>query len=81
MYREVLDDLCGKFAPGGWVELHGCSVAGDGGVLLHALADLWEVNVLGGVGDQTTAPGWEGAYQVAHPNDPVMDLRLPALVI
>ncbi len=74
-YRDVLASLQGRFASGGWVELHGCSVGqGEPGRRLTlALARLWRVNVLAGTVTQYTSAGFETSYIVAHPNGQVQE--------
>lgn len=75
-HRELLGQLRGKFLPGGWAELHGCSVAGeDGQRLLRELAKAWQVNVAAGIGVQHSAAGWEGNYLVAHAYTEVVDIK------
>lgn len=74
-YESVLAGLCGKFAPGGWVELHGCEVGqGEAGKnLTKALARLWGVNVAAGTVIQQTDAGFETRYIVAQPGGHVME--------
>ena len=59
-----------RFESGGWCELHCCNVAAGqrGKNLLQALADLWNVNVVGSEDLQYPGGGLEGARYVARPN-------------
>jgi hypothetical protein len=64
---EILSLLASSFAPGGFVELHGCDVARSysGKMLLTQLSALWRVRVRGGTGEQENRPGFEGPVRTA----------------
>ncbi len=74
-YANVLASLHGRFAQGGWVELHGCEVGqGEPGRrLTRALAQLWGVNVAAGTVIQNTSAGFETRYIVARPDGHVSE--------
>lgn len=66
--QRTLGQLTAHFGAGGWVELHGCMVAADGGALIRALALLWQVPVKASLGLGRVGGGLEGPVSVAWPD-------------
>src|ERR1700733_12455035 len=64
----LLNPLQGSFAPGGWVELRGCSVGSGaaGQVLLMDLADMFNVPIYAGETLQYSV-NWNPPVAVAYP--------------
>ncbi len=71
----TLAGIRGRFATGGWVELHGCSIAGQqGNELLRGLADVFGVPVLAGSGLQYPGGGLEEPVYVGRPGTQQVEL-------
>lgn len=61
--RRTLANLSAYFAPNARVELRGCSVADDGGLLINMLAHLWNVRVQAARGRQEGLFEWIGVVE------------------
>jgi hypothetical protein len=74
-YQDELVRLQGRFAAGGWAELHGCSVGdgSEGRALVVALARLWHVSVAAGTFAQWPGGGFEVSYIVARRDGRVVE--------